>query len=458
MEDAPDLGELRPTRPRICDSALVSLLLGDRVLTTAGDVVQIDRLLGEGGQGRVFEVTSDAGVRSALKWYKPDAAVPEQWAALEYLLERGAPDPRFLWPSSLVWAGHGDFGYLMQLRPPSHLSLTHLATGVGADGQPLDVGFSVVIELCRQLAEMFLRLHAQGLCYRDISLGNIFFDPASGDALVCDVDNVSVDDGTGRVRGTGRFMAPEIVADPGHRTTPSTITDRHSLAVLLFMILLCEHPLEGAKTDLGLRDEAHLVEHFGRDPLFSLDPRDDRNRPVAGHVLRYWSDIYPGFLRTLFDQAFTEGLIDGRRRVGEGMWLRALNRLTDVMGVCPSCDATVFWDPARPSRPCWTCSCDLGVPLLLRRGSRVSVVGPHLRLLVPGSDGAETIGRAIRHQLDRSVFGLHNLSQLSWRARFPDGERLAIAPGQAVGLVEGLQLQIGDAELDVLRQPLQPGR
>ena len=73
----------------------------------------------------------------------------------------------------------------------------------------MDASFSTVAKLCMGLADCFLQLHAQGLCYRDISLGNVFFDPRTGRPLVCDNDNVGVDGrDQARVLGTSRFMAP----------------------------------------------------------------------------------------------------------------------------------------------------------------------------------------------------------------------------------------------------------
>ncbi len=86
------------------------------------------------------------------------------------------------------------------------------------------------------LSHNYLLLHSQGLCYRDISFGNAFFDPDSGDILICDNDNVSVD-GAGLlgVLGTPRFMAPEVVRG---EAVPSTQTDLFSLSVLLFYMLM----------------------------------------------------------------------------------------------------------------------------------------------------------------------------------------------------------------------------
>ena len=94
------------------------------------------------------------------------------------------------------------------------------------------------------LADKFLQLHAKGLCYRDISQNNVFFDPANGDILICDNDNVAVDGNVTGVLGTARFMAPEVALG---KTLPTTQTDLYSLAVLLFYILFNHHPFDGAK-------------------------------------------------------------------------------------------------------------------------------------------------------------------------------------------------------------------
>jgi serine/threonine protein kinase len=45
------------------------------------------------------------------------------------------------------------------------------------------------------------------------------------------------------VLGTPRFMAPEVVR---REAAPSDQTDRYSLAVLLFYLLMGGHPLDGA--------------------------------------------------------------------------------------------------------------------------------------------------------------------------------------------------------------------
>jgi serine/threonine protein kinase len=46
------------------------------------------------------------------------------------------------------------------------------------------------------LVDAFAALHSAGLCYRDISLGNLRVDPAAREAAIIDVDNVGVDGGS----------------------------------------------------------------------------------------------------------------------------------------------------------------------------------------------------------------------------------------------------------------------
>ena len=90
-----------------------------------------------------------------------------------------------------------------------------------------------------ELAHSFWQLHAKGLCYRDISFGNIFFDPNNGEVRICDNDNTDVNKKPGAISGTPRFMAPEIVRGDSN---PDADTDLFSLSVLLFYMFMFNHP------------------------------------------------------------------------------------------------------------------------------------------------------------------------------------------------------------------------
>ena len=94
----------------------MTLSLPQSLHTRQGQPVACRRLLGEGGQGRVFEVTVD-GATHALKLYHPHMAPPAQRGRIERAVQGGPPSAHFLWPTHVV-AGPGEaFGYLMPLRP-----------------------------------------------------------------------------------------------------------------------------------------------------------------------------------------------------------------------------------------------------------------------------------------------------------------------------------------------------
>ncbi|WP_340540386.1 protein kinase domain-containing protein [Nocardioides sp. GXZ039] len=412
-------------------------------------------LLGQGGQGYVFEVQRASGEPLALKWYRPESATTTQFHEILQLVEFGSPHERFLWPLSMARSGgHEGFGYVMNLRDQRYLELSYLLSNLDRDGNTLDVSFASTIELCRQLSFSFLRLHARGLCYRDISFGNVFFDPGNGDVLICDNDNVGVDDGTGRVLGTPYFMAPEVVSDLTYNTLPSTDTDRHSLAVLLFYSLFLGHPLEGAYTDAGLRDAQWLTRHFGTDAIFCMHPDDARNRPAA-IVEQYWS-IYPRFIRDLFTQAFVEGLSRPSARVTEGQWIKAFDRLRDGMVSCARCGTTNFWDPTEHARPCRSCSTPITPPYVMQIGRRTLAVSPLLTLrndhLTSGIDDPTVLGQVRQHPQEPARWGLRNVSPAAWMVTYLDGTGVRLEPNRTVELAEGARIQVG-ASTVVVRRP-----
>ncbi len=406
---------------------------------------RVQRELGQGGQGYVYAV--ERGQRLlALKWYKSYCATPEQKSALTRLVELGAPHSRFLWPMGLGYvAGRPGFGYVMPLKEDRFIELCYLVSGRRPNGQQLDTSFAAVISLSRLLADSFLQLHSRGLCYRDISFGNVAFDPNNGDVRICDNDNVDIDNGSGRVLGTPFFMAPELVRDTTFVTMPNSDTDRHSLAVLLFEALCMGHPLEGKRTEAGLRNGSWFTRHFGIEPLFTFDPDDPSNCPTSPLVQAYWN-LYPVFLQAAFTRAFTEGLSDPASRVTESEWIKVLGRLRDAMVRCEYCQATNFVDDEKQENLCARCHRTLSRPLLLHIGRRHIVVSPFTRIALtdaPSSeDEAQELARVRRHPEDARRWGLENRTGRTWVGVLPDGRRLDIGEDETIELTPGLRLEL----------------
>jgi eukaryotic-like serine/threonine-protein kinase len=411
--------------------------------------------LGSGGQGEVYRLSlhgSSSAEDLALKWYFPEWATPRQWADLDWLTEQEPPNACFLWPIDLATAPHyAEFGYVMPLRPPRFHSCTEVVAG------RLEISFSALLRVCLRLSDAFLSLHARGLCYRDISFGNVFLDPATGDVLIADNDNVAIDGrGSVGVRGTDRFMAPEVVRGDA---LPSVATDLYSLSVLLFYLLMVSHPLEGRRMlrgDVFSREDA--LDLYGRHPLFVFDPEDDSNAPdPVQHrtATLYWS-LYPRMLRDLFVRAFTTGLhepVGGRVREGE--WRDCMARMIDLLVRC-RCGANVFVEPdGRAVAPCWSCSSPSPSPSPLPRLVLDPALDRHVVVLDVGRrlfahhtstrrfDYRTVEAEVVRHPDASGVTGLRNLSSTSWTARTADGPPTPVPPGRTMAITPCTSIDFG---------------
>jgi eukaryotic-like serine/threonine-protein kinase len=423
---------------------------GQRVRVLGSDTdAEVRRLLGSGAQGEVYEVHTDDGNRLALKWFFPEQATNEQFRILSDLVRRGAPDRRFLWPQDLARSTDAPgFGYLMAIRESRYASIVDLMT------RRADPSFRTLVIAGCHLADGFWRLHANGLCYRDINFGNVFFDPDSGNVAICDNDNVGVADEVGAsVAGTIGFMAPEIVrGDPG--AAPNRGTDLFSLAVLLFYMLMVHHPLEGEReSNIRALDLNARRKLYGHEPVFIWDPDDQSNRPVRGfhdNALDFWP-VYPGFIQDLFTQSFTVGLRDPRQRVGETQWRKALARLHDLVQYCDSCQAAGFLDPdAAGDTTCWSCGKPVRRPPRLQLRQQGVLLTSDAKLyphhLESDEYFTEPVAELARHPSDPGRWGLRNQSSDKWVAQWPNGQVREVEPGRSVPLMQGIRIQFGAVE------------
>lgn len=421
-----------------------------RTATTRGDCI-VESFLGSGGQGEVYRASlKDKPV--ALKWYYPASATPEQQKALETLIKMGTPSDRFLWPIELATtSSSAGFGYVMPLRDRRFRGIVDLMK------RRIEPGFRALATAGLELSHSYLQLHTKGLCYRDISFGNVFFDPDNGEILICDNDNVAVDNQSrSAVYGTPRFMAPEIVRG---EATPSTQTDLFSLAVLLFYMFVMHHPLEGKK-ELAIKclDLPAMKKLYGTEPLFIFDPADDSNAPDPQshrNALAFWP-LYPRFLRDLFTKAFTEGIRDPQHgRVRESNWRSAMVRLRDSIIYCTHCNAENFHDTHEDNDRCWSCHRQLRLPPRVRIGKNFVMLNHDTLLFAHHVDEekkydfTQPVAAVTKHPIDPEIWGLKNISMQTWSTTNQKGEVKDVSPGRSVTLALGTRINFGHTEGEI---------
>jgi serine/threonine protein kinase len=423
----------------------------------SGMAGEVGQFLGAGGQGEVYKARV-GGNAVALKWFFPNIATQELAAAIKTLTQIGPPTEKFLWPMEMTFAqGVKGFGYTMPLREPRFKNIVDLMK------RRIEPTFRALATAGLELSHSYLQLHSKGLCYRDISFGNAFFDPDTGEILIADNDNVAVDEqARSSVLGTPRFMAPEVVRG---EALPGTETDLFSLSVLLFYMLMVHHPLEGKK-ELSIKclDLPAMTKLYGTEPVFIFDPGDDSNRPVPGYhdnALAFWP-IYPQFLRDLFTKAFTEGIRDPRNgRVRESEWRAAMVRLRDSITYCSKCGMENFYDSDRlkaaGGKPgsCWSCKADLVLPPRIRIGKSVVMLNHDTKLFPHhvderrSYDFTQPAAEVMRHPANPSIWGLKNLSQDKWVATSAEGNVKDVEPGRSVTIAVGTRVNFGNAEGEI---------
>ena len=322
---------------------LHQLQRGTNLRCNAGNVRVIE-FIGEGGQGEVYRVELN-GRQYALKYYFKHLCDPSLKNNLQYIINEPIESKSFAWPLYLVENGD-QFGYVMELLPSGYHDIAEWIGG------RFDTTLDILVKACLALCDGFHNLHAKGYSYKDISNSNVSFDPKSGEVLIVDNDNVTPNLRSSGVIGTNGFMAPELIS--GRTRVPSRLTDLHSLAVLLFQMLVGEHPLNGKKeyhmSLERINEEDILSELYGPDTAcFIFSDKYDLNRyietaePAHVNARELWA-MYPEFIQDMFRRAFMEGIKNPHARPLSNEWTDAFIKLLGLLYKCPHCGKTHLYD------------------------------------------------------------------------------------------------------------------
>lgn len=422
---------------------------GECIRVASGDNLEIIQKLGDGGQGIVYKVLYN-DKEYALKWYfankmrSPDAF----YKNIQDNIRKGAPTNAFLWPLEITEYFEGSFGYLMDLRPSEYkdFSLFLLA-------KERFPSINAIIHAALCITNGFRELHRKGYSYQDLNDGNFFVNPHNGDVLICDNDNVAPYGENLGIAGKCRYMAPEIVMG---KKRPDLHTDRFSLAVVLYMLLFLNHPLEGKRTMCPCLTEELERKFYGSEPIFVWDPNNDSNRPVRGvHVneIRLWP-AYPEFVRKTFERAFSHELLVGNdieRRIIENDWQKVFTDLRDITAKC-SCGSETFVDISKETCTCINCGKKLKRPMILKVKKYNVALTPGKRIFAchvkhDSDDFRQICGGVVTSQNKPSLLGLKNTSNIMWESILPDGTRKECPNGQVVRLMKGLKINFGNGNI-----------
>ena len=412
------------------------------------------KYLTAGGQGEIWLVTDDNNQECVLKWYFPNQSTAQQEAAISALINEHRPKcppwpleavKRFVWPIDLVkLQGSEQFGYIMEkIDTKKYIEMGEFHR------RGKQMSFATLAEIGYELAHSYKALHLAGLCYCDISKGNMLFDAITGNILICDNDNVGENGKVkSQVMGTWEFMAPEIILG---KADPSTLTDLHSLAVLLFNLWMCHHPFHG-NLECAIRswDIPAKRRIYGENPVFIFDPNDKSNRPDDPdyETVRTLWELCPQKIKDLFVKAFTSGIREPNKRVTEGEWQRAFLQLKENNLRCPHCSVEDnLWTQDAGELVCWKCKKKISVPGYLAIGTNfylALVAGVKLKAshLNPEWSGNDIMGEMVENPNNPGNWGIRNHTPDTWSITFADGAIKEVPPGKAAPLSDKLSFTV----------------
>lgn len=419
------------------------LKIGDSVPMELGGGAKILGILGSGGQGTVYRAEY-SGKEYALKMYfENKLRSPEIFRENLSRLTEEKIDSAFVMPLMLTEKTDGGFGFLMELVPEEYKPFSDML-----NARVKLSGLYSVVNSAIRITSAFRALHNSGKSYQDLNDGGFFIRPSDGDVLICDCDNIAPYGEHLGIAGKPGYMAPEIVRG---EKAPDKFTDRYSLAVVLFRLLLRGDPLEGGRVlkSVCLTEEAER-RHYGFEPLFVYDPADDSNRPVRGvhnNIIKFWQ-IMPDYIREAFEFSFTTGLNEPQKRLIEKQWLDLLKRLRGDITAC-SCGRQNFL-PAMETdgEGKLVCPCGNHYPKPL------SLVGEKSRvLLFDGAklfdDNVNVCAEVVRNKKNPALWGLKNLTESDWSCVLPNGTEKTVPAGSAAPIFTGTSITVGDEKFNV---------
>ncbi len=315
---------------------------GEILKDTEGQTYQLAEQLGQGGQGVVFS-TIDSNVLAKVCIPHKPYEVERIRDRFKVLCLRNLKIQSLVLPRAILADPH--LGYLMN-RVEDGVSLAHLVYPQSKEDTgswyQLTGGLRRRLRICAELARTFAQIHQSGLCYVDLSLQNVLVssDPSKADIRLIDPDNLIVP-GTSlsQVLGTPWFIAPELLTD---NRLPDYASDRWSLAVMIYYVLVLNHPFMGDQVREG---EPELEDAALEGKLPFIDSSKDRQNVSSYGLPR--EKVLTTKLQRLFSQTFEQGIQDRWGRPSAEDWLELLEEAADKTAYCKHCGGTSYLSEKR---------------------------------------------------------------------------------------------------------------
>lgn len=305
---------------------------------------ELGSIITQGARGSIY---ASLDGRSAVKLYSTSTQAEAQRLAqtIQRLINDVNPtkdDPYwqeyFAWPEKLIVTPA--VGYRMRLvrdmKPMGNFIFPRTFNSMPPNERGWFLGR---IAVAIKLANAARCMAARGICYPDFCSNTVMMDAYDGRMTLTDCDNITVPGVIpAEVLGTPNFMAPELWSQ--QQKIPTITSDRHSLAVLFYYLLVGYHPLIGDKVHFPDDPYKDDQARFGLGALYIEHPTDHSNRNPDQ---RFFASMLGAELDEIFREAFVTGLHHPNARPQPQQWLRALVCAFDRIVPCETSAPECWW-------------------------------------------------------------------------------------------------------------------
>ncbi|WP_029545004.1 protein kinase [Selenomonas sp. AB3002] len=307
-------------------------LIGETIITIEGNKHRLEKMVGYGSQGIVYEDSTGAKM---IKLYYPSGSknIDEDILERLHFIREVKVPPNFVAIEDIVSEPY--VGYVMEKvvdHKPLNSYLIPDQKIPFFEWYNKGLGLRERIFIGYIIAKAFGALERVNLSYCDISGNNILVKTGCKTASIkmIDTDNIYIaGKGAASVLGTPRYIAPEVI---NRQRNPDVLSDNYSLAVILFELLRVGHPyisdniLDGNPED----EEAALAgkcEYVTDDNSTNMLPADV---------------VFTDKLKRLFRRCFVDGKTNRMMRPSAQEFEVALLEASNKVIKCPSCGAWYF--------------------------------------------------------------------------------------------------------------------
>lgn len=320
--------------------------------------LNLGALLGEGGEGRVYNVVGDE--RTVVKVFDPEHRSEHRKEKVRLLLSRKLERHGIGFPISMITNLDGEFvGYEMPRASGKELQATVMRPARFKRTYP-NWSKADLVDVCISFLEKVAYLHSLNILLGDINPKNVMLD-ADKNVWIIDADSWQLE-GYPCPVGTPMFTASNVKGDYADalRTEQDEL---FAVATMLFMILITgQFPYARSGVDGG--DFAELI-RSGKF-TFQFNGASDRDQP-EGNWKFMWSHL-PFPVKRMFWNTFHRDGTHYDNRPSAVEWLRVFSNYRTFFGSSDDFDPmshdvypTRFrkMEAATPEYPCGECGTSL---------------------------------------------------------------------------------------------------